>query len=94
MDIWSAGCIIAEFLIGRPIYAGASSMEQIIEIMKVIGTPTPEEMQAMNPKQKNYKFPKLKLTPLSTLLPKKTDEVLIDLLCKTFKYDPNERLTA
>lgn len=45
IDVWSAGCILAEFLTREPIFPGDSALEQLIEIIKVIGTPTEEYMQ-------------------------------------------------
>ena len=48
-------CVIAELVINKPIFAGKSSNNQFLEIMKVLGTPTPEEIKAMNEKIKlNY----------------------------------------
>jgi len=39
IDVWSAGCILVEFLTLEPIFPGDSSQEQLIEIIKVLGTP-------------------------------------------------------
>ena len=52
VDVWSAGCVIAEMLKLTPLFPGKSSKEQITEIFKVLGTPTPEEVKAMNPDYK------------------------------------------
>lgn len=51
IDVWSVGCVIAEMLIGQPIFPGESSIDQLIEIMKIIGKPTHEDLVAMNPQQ-------------------------------------------
>uniref|UniRef100_A0A674NU91 mitogen-activated protein kinase n=1 Tax=Takifugu rubripes TaxID=31033 RepID=A0A674NU91_TAKRU len=40
VDIWSAGCIMAEMLLGRPLFKGNDHLDQLREIMKVTGTPT------------------------------------------------------
>ena len=40
MDIWSAGCILAEILLGRPIFTGKTEMDQLKLIFDLIGTPT------------------------------------------------------
>ena len=42
IDVWSVGCVIAEMIIGDPIFAGDSSVDQLIEIIKILGTPTPQ----------------------------------------------------
>jgi p38 MAP kinase len=40
MDIWSAGCIFAEMLDGRPIFKGTDSKYQFWNIVEVLGTPS------------------------------------------------------
>ena len=39
IDLWSGGCVIAELVLQQPIFDGDSSLEQIVEIIKVLGTP-------------------------------------------------------
>lgn len=39
IDMWSAGCIIAEMLLGQPLFPGDSGVDQLVEIIKVLGTP-------------------------------------------------------
>ncbi|KAI1719084.1 protein kinase domain-containing protein [Ditylenchus destructor] len=40
MDIWAAGCILAEFLNGAPLFPGANDIDQIACVFQVLGTPT------------------------------------------------------
>ena len=42
VDMWSAGCILAELIHGRPIMPGKSEMDQLKLIFELCGTPTPE----------------------------------------------------
>ena len=35
LDVWSAGCVMAELLIGQPIFPGDSGVDQLVEIIKV-----------------------------------------------------------
>ena len=42
IDMWSAGCVIAELLAGEPVFPGDSGVDQLVEIIKVLGTPTRE----------------------------------------------------
>jgi len=42
IDIWSAGCVIAELLLGEPLFKGEMPHSQLIEIIKKLGSPTEE----------------------------------------------------
>lgn len=42
IDIWSAGCVIAEMLNGESIFKGEMAHSQLIEIIKKLGSPTEE----------------------------------------------------
>lgn len=49
IDVWSLGCVVAEFFLGVPVFRGSSSLDQLVEIVKVLGAPTQEDIKAMNP---------------------------------------------
>ncbi|KAL6531477.1 DASH complex subunit ask1 [Orobanche minor] len=63
IDIWSAGCVLAELLLGQPLFPGESGVDQLVEIIKVLGTPTREEIKCMNPNYTEFKFPQIKAHP-------------------------------
>ncbi|CAN8269670.1 unnamed protein product [Cochlearia groenlandica] len=42
IDLWSAGCILAELLAGRPIMPGRNEIEQLHRIYKLCGSPSEE----------------------------------------------------
>jgi glycogen synthase kinase 3 beta len=42
--MWSVGCVISEMLLGHPLFIGESSSDQFLQIMKVLGTPTVQEV--------------------------------------------------
>ena len=65
VDIWSAGCVLAEVLLGQPIFPGDSGVDQLVEIIKVLGTPTREQIREMNPNYTEFKFPQIKAHPWS-----------------------------
>jgi glycogen synthase kinase 3 beta len=60
IDTWSIGCVMAELFKGEPIFAGDSAVDQLVEIIKILGTPTLEQVKKMNPENKDFKFPQLK----------------------------------
>lgn len=48
VDIWSAGCILAEIILGRPIFTGKTEMDQLKLIFDLIGTPTKNTWEGFN----------------------------------------------
>ena len=38
IDVWSAGCVLAELLLGVPLFPGESGVDQLVEIIKVTST--------------------------------------------------------
>ncbi|KAL6972987.1 [pyruvate dehydrogenase (acetyl-transferring)] kinase [Sarracenia purpurea var. burkii] len=42
VDLWSAGCILAELLAGKPILPGRTEVEQLHKIFKLCGSPSEE----------------------------------------------------
>ncbi|XP_027155134.1 shaggy-related protein kinase eta isoform X1 [Coffea eugenioides] len=63
IDIWSAGCVLAELLLGQPLFPGENAVDQLVEIIKVLGTPTREEIRCMNPNYTDFRFPQIKAHP-------------------------------
>lgn len=47
VDIWSAGCIFAEMLCGKPLFPGKDDIEQIKRILEVLGKPSPQEAPSL-----------------------------------------------
>ena len=35
VDCWSSGCVLAEMLLGVPLFPGESGVDQLVEIIKV-----------------------------------------------------------
>ncbi|XP_076273758.1 glycogen synthase kinase 3 beta homolog shaggy isoform X2 [Rhynchophorus ferrugineus] len=68
IDVWSAGCVLAELLLGQPIFPGDSGVDQLVEIIKVLGTPTKEQIKEMNPNYTEFKFPQIKSHPWQQLM--------------------------
>lgn len=60
IDVWSTGCVMAELMLGMPLFPGDSGVDQLVEIIKVLGTPTKEQIKTMNPNYTEFKFPHIK----------------------------------
>lgn len=39
IDMWAVGCVIAEITLGKPLFHGSDSLDQLIKIFRVIGSP-------------------------------------------------------
>lgn len=64
-DVWSTGCVMAELMLGQPLFPGESGIDQLVEIIKVLGTPTRDQIRTMNPNYMEHKFPQIKPHPFS-----------------------------
>ena len=91
IDIWSVGCIFAEMLLGEPIFKGENSMGQLVEIIKVLGTPTKEQVDAMT-KRCDVKLPQLRPRPWRQVFKDHVPPEAFDLCDKLLKYVPGERV--
>uniref|UniRef100_A0A6N2LIN6 FACT complex subunit n=1 Tax=Salix viminalis TaxID=40686 RepID=A0A6N2LIN6_SALVM len=94
IDIWSVGCVLAELLLGQPLFPGESGVDQLVEIIKVLGTPTREEIKCMNPNYTEYKFPQIKAHPWHKIFHKRMPPEAVDLVSRLLQYSPNLRCTA
>ncbi|KAF7257390.1 hypothetical protein EG68_04865 [Paragonimus skrjabini miyazakii] len=94
IDMWSAGCVIGELLLGRPLFPGGSGVDQLVEIIKVLGTPTPEQVLEMNPNYSEFKFPILSGCPWEKLIRHRTNDSAFSVLRKLLVYSPKTRMTA
>jgi len=93
IDTWSFGCVFAELLLGQPLFPGESNVDQLVEIIKVVGTPTREEIEAMNPNYTEFKFPQIKAHPWARVFKSKATPEAIDLMGKLLQYTPDKRVT-
>ncbi|XXG67201.1 hypothetical protein AAC387_Pa06g0603 [Persea americana] len=94
IDMWSVGCVLAELLLGQPLFPGESSVDQLVEIIKVLGTPTREEIKCMNPNYTEFKFPQIKAHPWHKVFHKRLPPEAVDLVSRLLQYSPNLRCTA
>lgn len=91
IDMWSLGCVCAEMIKGGPMFTGENTIDQLIEIIKVLGAPTIQEVRAMNHKSTDFKFPSVQRAPLEHIFPS-SSKLMLDFLSKLLVYTPSHRL--
>jgi glycogen synthase kinase 3 beta len=84
---------MAELMLGQPLFPGESGIDQLVEIIKVLGTPTREQIRTMNPNYMEHKFPQIKPHPFNKVF-RKADANAIDLIARLLEYTPTERQAA
>jgi glycogen synthase kinase 3 beta len=92
IDIWSQGCVGAELLLGQPLFPGDSGVDQLVEIIKVLGTPTKEEIRSMNSNYMEFKFPQIKGCQWKKIFRNRTPEDAMDFIAANLAYTPSNRL--
>lgn len=85
---------MAELLTLEPIFPGDSSIEQLIEITKLLGTPKAKEVAKFYTNSAEFDLPRVKGEDLSIILNRYSpDELEVDLIKKILVYDIDLRLT-
>lgn len=96
VDMWAVGCILAEMLIGKPLFPGSSTMNQLEKIIAVTGPPSPSDIQNMHSMFAN--------TMLESIPPQRTVDLRMmlqgvsseahTLLSHCLNFDPEKRCSA
>ena len=69
---------MAELMLGQPLFPGESGIDQLVEIIKVLGTPSREQIKTMNPNYMEHKFPQIKPHPFSKVCPPPDRWILVN----------------
>lgn len=96
VDMWSAGCILAEILIDKVLFPGKSSLNQMELIIELIGRPTNDELSNMRVSYANELLPNLKGKKVKSfgVIFENCPPEALDLIRKLLAYDPAKRPTV
>ncbi|KAK0625657.1 Negative regulator of the PHO system [Lasiodiplodia hormozganensis] len=94
IDIWSAGCIMAEMYTGRPLFPGTTNEDQLQRIFRLMGTPSERSWPGIS------QFPEYKpnfhvyaTQDLRLILPQ-IDSLGLSLLSSMLQLRPEMRISA
>ena len=94
--MWSVGCILAELLLGKPVFPGTSTLNQLDRVLEVTGRPSQTDVESINSSVANTmleSLPTTKVKKMRDMFPSASDEA-IDLMQNLLKFNPTKRLTV
>lgn len=94
IDMWSVGCVLAELLGGRPFFKGRDYVDQLNQILHVLGTPDEVTLQRIgSSRAQEYvrNLPFKAPIPFASIFPH-ANPLALDLLQKLLAFDPANRI--
>jgi serine/threonine protein kinase len=95
IDVWSVGCIFAEMLGRKYVFAGTNYVNQLNLILNLLGTPSDDmidQIGSVKAQQYLRSLKKKAAIPLSRLYPHATPAA-IDFLERMLLFNPNKRMS-
>ncbi|KAL4991607.1 kinase-like domain-containing protein [Aspergillus falconensis] len=94
IDIWSAGCIMAELYTGRPLFPGTTNEDQLQKIFRLMGTPSERSWPGISQlPEYRANFHVYATQDLGLILPQ-IDPLGLDLLNRMLQLRPEMRIDA
>ena len=96
VDMWSLGCILAELMLGKPLFPGKSTLDQLARVLEITGYPNKEDVESMQSTLAHTmleSLPSIKHKRIRDIFPTASDET-VDLLKKLLQFNPIKRPTA
>ncbi|CAI5755505.1 unnamed protein product [Candida verbasci] len=96
IDIWSVGCILAELLGSKPIFRGKDYVDQLNQILMILGTPPEETLTKIGSQRaQNYvrSLPFMQKINYSEIFPS-ANPLALDLLERMLTLDPYKRISV
>jgi len=95
IDVWSCGCVLGELLLNQPLFPGESGVDQLVEIIKILGTPSREQIDDMNPQAaQQFRFPPVRPHPWNRVFRQRTPQSAINLASVILEFSPQKRIQS
>jgi len=96
VDMWSVGCILGELIVGKAIFQGTSTLNQIEKVLELIGKPKNEDIEAVESPHAATILSSINITKKKSFQSffANASESALDLLRKLLVFNPNHRLTV
>lgn len=96
VDMWSIGCILGELIVGKAIFPGTSTINQIEKVLELTGKPSIKDVEALESNLASNilsSINSIKRRGFQAFFPNASDEAL-DLLRKLLVFNPRERYSV
>jgi mitogen-activated protein kinase 15 len=94
-DVWSVGCIIAELLMGKPIFPGTSTLHQLEKIIEFTGIPSAESIDSLESEVAESLINQVNVRKKSSKEYFRTqDGELVAMVMKMLEFNPQKRITV
>lgn len=93
VDLWSLGCLMAELVLGEPIFKGSCELETLGKIMTIIGNPTEDNWPGVTQLPNYLPYEKAGFM-LKDMLKAKISEEGIELICLLLTLNPLKRISC
>jgi mitogen-activated protein kinase 15 len=102
IDIWAIACILGEMIIGKPVFPGVSTIDQLEKIMDITGKPSSDDLESINAIHGKSLMDSIsnkarpKSTSMSVLIQNfpKGSHASLEFMKSCFQFNPFKRLSV
>jgi mitogen-activated protein kinase 15 len=95
VDMWSVGCILAELIVGKAIFQGTSTLNQIEKVLELIGKPKADDIESVESPHASTILSSINVTKKKSFQSSfaNASELALDFMRKLLVFNPHNRLT-